>query len=55
MFSRLPSSATCCAKIRAYRPSDDLTLVKKAYEFSLQHHQGQTRASGEPYLVHPLK
>ncbi len=42
-------------KIRAYRPSDDLTLVKKAYEFSLLHHQGQTRASGEPYLVHPLE
>src|SRR5450631_488618 len=42
-------------KIRAYRPTDDLTLVKKAYDFSLRNHQGQTRASGEPYLVHPLE
>jgi guanosine-3',5'-bis(diphosphate) 3'-pyrophosphohydrolase len=42
-------------KIGKYRPNDDLTLVKKAYEFSLKHHQGQTRASGEPYLVHPLE
>ena len=42
-------------KIRAYRPNDDLTLVKKAYDFSLRHHEGQTRASGEPYLVHPLE
>ena len=42
-------------KIRAYRPTDDLTLVRKAYDFSLRHHQGQTRASGEPYLVHPLE
>ncbi len=42
-------------KIRSYRPNDDLDLVKKAYEFSLQHHTGQTRASGEPYLVHPLE
>jgi len=42
-------------KIRSYRPNDDLALVKKAYEFSLQHHTGQTRASGEPYLVHPLE
>ncbi len=42
-------------KIRGYRPNDDLTLVKKAYDFSLRHHQGQTRASGEPYLVHPLE
>ena len=42
-------------KIRSYRPNDDLTLVKKAYEFSSRHHQGQTRASGEPYLVHPVE
>jgi GTP pyrophosphokinase len=42
-------------KVRAYRPNDDLTLIKKAYDFSLRHHQGQTRASGEPYLVHPLE
>jgi len=42
-------------KIRLYRPNDDLGLVKKAYEFSLHHHQGQKRASGEPYLVHPLE
>ena len=42
-------------KVRAYRPSDDLALVKKAYEFSLKHHKGQVRESGEPYLVHPLE
>jgi GTP diphosphokinase / guanosine-3',5'-bis(diphosphate) 3'-diphosphatase len=42
-------------KIRSYRPNDDLTLVKKAYDFSLKHHQGQSRASGEPYLIHPLE
>ena len=39
----------------ANRPSDDLDIVKKAYELSLQHHSGQLRASGEPYLVHPLE
>ena len=37
------------------RPHDDLALVKKAYDYSLKHHDGQTRASGEPYLVHPLE
>jgi GTP pyrophosphokinase len=42
-------------KIRGYRPNDDLTLVKKAYDFSLRHHEGQTRASGEPYLTHPVE
>src|SRR5215470_4209363 len=41
--------------MQAYRPSDDLELVKKAYDYSLRVHAGQTRASGEPYLVHPLE
>jgi GTP diphosphokinase / guanosine-3',5'-bis(diphosphate) 3'-diphosphatase len=40
--------------MRDNRPGDSLDLVKKAYEFSQEHHAGQTRASGEPYLVHPL-
>ena len=42
-------------KVRAYRPDDDLAPIKKAYEFSLEHHKGQARESGEPYLVHPLQ
>src|SRR5712691_9316958 len=37
------------------RPHDDLELVRKAYEFSQKQHSGQQRASGEPYLVHPLE
>ena len=41
--------------MRENRPTDDLEIVKKAYEFSQQHHAGQTRASGEPYLAHPLQ
>ncbi|HTZ97342.1 MAG TPA: bifunctional (p)ppGpp synthetase/guanosine-3',5'-bis(diphosphate) 3'-pyrophosphohydrolase [Terriglobales bacterium] len=40
--------------MRANRPSDNLDLVRKAYEYSLKIHAGQARASGEPYLVHPL-
>src|ERR1700691_691906 len=42
-------------KLRENRPNDDLDLVKKAYEFSQKHHAGQSRASGEPYLAHPLE
>jgi GTP pyrophosphokinase len=41
-------------KVRAYRPNDDLEIIRKAYDFSLKLHTGQSRASGEPYLVHPL-
>jgi len=41
--------------MRENRPGDDLELVRRAYEFSQTHHAGQSRASGEPYLVHPLE
>jgi GTP diphosphokinase / guanosine-3',5'-bis(diphosphate) 3'-diphosphatase len=42
-------------RMQANRPNDDLELVKKAYDYSMKNHAGQTRASGEPYLVHPLE
>src|SRR5436309_8298900 len=42
-------------RMQETRPHDDLSIVKKAYDFSLKHHEGQSRASGEPYLVHPLE
>jgi guanosine-3',5'-bis(diphosphate) 3'-pyrophosphohydrolase len=42
-------------RMQESRPHDDLTIVKKAYDYSLKHHEGQSRASGEPYLVHPLE
>jgi GTP pyrophosphokinase len=41
--------------VRENRPGEDLDLIQRAYEFSLEHHKNQTRASGEPYLVHPLE
>jgi len=40
---------------RANRPADDIELIRRAYDYSLEHHDGQQRASGEPYLVHPLE
>ena len=40
---------------RENRPNDDLEIVRRAYEFSLENHSGQTRETGEPYLVHPLE
>jgi guanosine-3',5'-bis(diphosphate) 3'-pyrophosphohydrolase len=42
-------------KVAENRPQDDLEIIRKAYEFSLLHHQGQVRASGEPFLIHPLE
>ena len=39
----------------ANRPNEDVSLIRKAWEFCVQHHEGQMRASGEPYIVHPLE
>jgi (p)ppGpp synthase/HD superfamily hydrolase len=30
-------------------------LIRKAWDFCVRHHEGQMRASGEPYIVHPLE
>jgi GTP pyrophosphokinase len=42
-------------QVRANRPNEDISLIRKAWEFCVSHHEGQTRASGEPYIVHPLE
>ncbi|MCZ6695859.1 MAG: bifunctional (p)ppGpp synthetase/guanosine-3',5'-bis(diphosphate) 3'-pyrophosphohydrolase [Acidobacteria bacterium] len=41
-------------KVESYMPGADLELLRKAYVFSAKEHKGQTRSSGEPYLIHPL-
>jgi GTP pyrophosphokinase len=42
------------AKIEAYSPSADRTLVVRAYNFAETAHTGQFRISGDPYIQHPL-
>jgi guanosine-3',5'-bis(diphosphate) 3'-pyrophosphohydrolase len=37
------------------RPHDDLDLIRRAWDFCMQQHAGQKRASGEPYIIHPLE
>jgi GTP pyrophosphokinase len=41
--------------VASRRPHDDLQIIRKAYDYSLRHHMGQKRASGEPFLSHPLE
>src|ERR1700728_2239092 len=42
-------------RVQANRPTEDVSLIRKAWEFCVQHHDGQMRASGEPYIIHPLE
>jgi GTP diphosphokinase / guanosine-3',5'-bis(diphosphate) 3'-diphosphatase len=43
------------ATVHENRPGDDLELIRKSWAFCLQQHEGQKRASGEPYIIHPLE
>ena len=40
--------------IRKYHPSDDISMVEKAYRIADEAHKDQKRKSGEPYIIHPL-
>ena len=40
--------------IRRYHPSDDISLVERAYRLADEAHGGIKRKSGEPYIIHPL-
>ena len=40
--------------IRKYHPSDDISMIEKAYQIASKAHEGQLRKSGEPYIIHPI-
>ena len=40
--------------VRRYHPSDDTSMIEKAYKTAAEAHKNQFRKSGEPYIIHPL-
>lgn len=42
------------SRVRKYHPSDDISMIEKAYRVANEAHAGQVRKSGEPYIIHPL-
>ncbi len=47
-FSELEQS------VNRHTPRADLGMIERAYRFADTHHEMQLRASGEPYISHPL-
>lgn len=43
------------AACKKYMTTDQLAFVESAYQFAARAHEGQTRASGQPYIVHPTQ
>lgn len=46
----------CMENIQTYikRP-ENIELIQKAYDFAYEHHKGQFRKSGEPYVIHVIQ
>ncbi len=42
------------SRVLRYHPSDDMSLIEKAYHVAARAHKDQKRKSGEPYIIHPL-
>lgn len=42
-------------KMQTYHPTNDFSMIEKAYQLAKEAHQEQKRKSGEPYIIHPLK
>ena len=41
-------------RVRKYHPSDDISMIERAFDIAYHAHEGQCRKSGEPYIIHPL-
>ena len=41
-------------RVVAYNPDADLSVIRRAYDYSARVHREQKRESGEPYVMHPL-
>lgn len=41
-------------RVQKYHPSDDISMIEKAYQMASEAHKSQFRKSGEPYIIHPL-
>lgn len=46
----------CMENVQTYikRP-ENIEMIQKAYDFAYEHHKGQFRKSGEPYVIHVIQ
>ena len=42
-------------RLKSYLNTEQVNLVRRAYYYAEQAHDGQTRRSGDPYIIHPLE
>ncbi len=49
-----PTIEDVVAEARRHRPSINVGLIERAHQVAATAHEGQVRASGEPYITHPV-
>ena len=40
-------------RYKAYARTDESELIRRAFAFTANAHEGQERMTGEPYVIHP--
>ncbi len=48
------TSVDLADRVRAYNPNSDQRLIRDAFDYATEMHEGQVRSSGEPYITHPV-
>ncbi len=51
----IPSADDLVARVKSYHPKADEDLLRRAYDFTRDAHEGQTRHSGAPYYGHTVE
>ncbi len=51
----MDAAQTLLKQVKSYNPDFDKAIIETAANFAKTMHEGQTRASGEPYYTHPLE
>ncbi len=49
-----PLRAELLAEVHRHHPQADLDIVERAFDLAVEAHANQVRASGEPYVTHPI-
>lgn len=50
----MPTIDALAERLQTYLDASQVNVVRRAYYYAEQAHEGQYRRSGEPYIVHPL-
>ena len=41
-------------EVKKHNKKADVKLIRRAYNYAVEHHGNQKRMSGEPYIIHPV-